>query len=231
LVFSPNQNHGLARQFRDGVRGFNFDLFNDGSKIKTCHPPPHWCHNPENDIRGLMNELKKGRHDDSFIIIQLESHISTRHYDLLEKWFGNKLVKNFNKERTLGYYMERDQQVLIFTDKNPRPSQGIHSTSDFIVENKYEWSDRYGYPNMKYRRGPPFGRRMRLMNYFNSHTGLGDMVASKYVHDHDRALRNIKKYQEQRYTEGKINVLLVDYYEQGDVFKIQETMRMRGKLS
>jgi len=223
-VFSFNQNRGLARQFRDGVRGFNFDLYPNGSKIKSCHGGRLWCHNPEDDIKGLMNELRKGRYDDAFIIIQLESYISTSHYRLLEKWFGEKLVKNFDKEKKLGYYLERNQQVLIFTDKDPQPHQGIHDTNAFIVENDYKWWNwnRYGDPKVKYRRGPKSGTRMRIMNNFIT---LPDMVASSIVNGYDRALRNINTYRKQSYTGGKINGLLVDFYEKGNVFKIQKHIR------
>ena len=73
-----------------------------------------------------MNELNKDRYDDSFIIIQLESYIGASRYHLLERWFGDKLVKNFNRNKKLGYYMEKGQQVLIFTDRYARPNQGIH---------------------------------------------------------------------------------------------------------
>merc|ERR1712157_555388 len=72
-------------------------------------------------------------------------------------------------------------------------------------------------------------------NYFCSDTGLGDMVASYVVHDVERALRNIRKYEAQDYTGGKTNILLVDYYETGDkrngeleIFVVQYVMRNGG---
>jgi len=221
-VFSPNQNRGLGRQFRDGIRGFNFDLYPDGSKIKTCHGGS-WCYNPRDQIRDLVNELNKDRYDDSFIIIQLESYIGASRYHLLERWFGDKLVKNFNRNKKLGYYMEKGQQVLIFTDRYARPNQGIHWTESFIVENGYSWKNRYGVPNMNYRRGPKSGIRMRVMSYFCC--GTGDMVASRHVNNPGRAIRNIQKYKQQSFADKKINGLLVDYYSQGRVFEIQRLMR------
>jgi len=229
-VFSPNQNRGLARQFRDGVRGFNLDLKANGDKMKSCHGKGWyaggwWCHDPKDDIEGLMKELNRDVYDDSFIFVQLQSEIGTRHYHLLEKWFGSKLVKNFDKSQKLGYYMERGQQVLIFTDKDARPSQGIHDTNKFIVENQYEWKNRFSTPPMGYRRGPKSGTRIRLMNSFCSGSGGGDMGASRYVNNYGRALKHITEYIKQPYTGRKINVLMVDYYELGYVFDIQNKMR------
>jgi len=225
-VFSPNQNRGLARQFRDGIRGFNLDLKENGHEMKSCHGGSLWCHDPKDDIESLVKELNRDVYDDSFIFVQLQSEIGTRHYHLLEEWFGSKLVKNFDKRQKLGYYMERGQQVLIFTDKDARPSQGIHDTNKFIVENQYLWTNRYSTPPMGYRRGPKIGTRIRLMNSFVS-IGVkhGDMVASKRANNYGRALRHINEYKKQSYTGGKINVLMVDYYEMGDVFKIQNKMR------
>jgi len=226
-VGSPNQDHGLARQFRDGIRGFTLDLYNDGvNRIKTCHGG---CHNAEDDIQGLMNELNKDRYDDSFIIIQLESYISRSRYYLLERWFGSKLVKNFDKNQKLGYYMERGQQVLIFTDKTARPHQGIHKSTRFIVENEYEWSDEKGVPNMNYRRGPESGMRMRVMNYFCTTFGLGSRHNTRHVNNMDIALKHIEEYKKQSYTGGKINGLIVDFYTSPStgrgVFDVQRRMR------
>jgi len=228
-VFSPNQNRGLARQFRDGVRGFNLDLKANGNKIKSCHGKhwlvSWWCYNPKDQIRDLMNELNKDWYDDSFIIVQLESKIKTQHYHLLENWFGSKLVKNFNKNKKLGYYMERGQQVLIFTDGDARPSQGIHDTNDYIVENHYEWKSTRKRPPMWRRRGPVSGTRIRLMNNFHTLLGAGNMLLSIDANNYKKALRHIKSYKQQTYADGKINMLMVDYYETGQVFKIQQTMR------
>jgi len=219
-VLWPNQNRGLARQFRDGVRGFNFDLYRNGNKIKTEHGPV-LSYNPEDQIKELMEELNKDRYDDSFIFIQLESYIDQSHNKILERWFGSKLVKDFNRHKTLGYYMERNQQVLIFTDKTPNKHRGIHKTTDFIVENNYDWN-AVGFPNMGYRRGPKSGMRMRLMNNFIT---PANMASSSVANGYSEVLRNIDNYRKQSYTGNKINGIIVDYYEIGSLFRIQSRMR------
>jgi len=224
-VFSPNQNRGLARQFRDGVRGFNLDLKGKGNWIRSCHGASWWCYNPKDQIQDLMWELNKDLYDDSFIIVQIQSEIKTHHYHLLEHWFGSKLVKNFDKNKKLGYYMERGQQVLIFTDGVARPSQGIHDTKLYIVENDYACKNYRKPLPMGYRRGPKSGTRIRLMNNFCSPIGAGNMVASNFVNNYNKALRNIKLYKQQSYAAGKINMLMVDYYETGQVFQIEQAMR------
>jgi len=227
-VSSPNQNFGLAKQFKDGVRGFNFDLYMeaDRDRIKTCNDKRKvWCYNPSEAIHELIKELKREENHNEFIIILLQSELNDEGNAHLSQLFGTRLVKNFDKEKTFGEYTMTGKQVLIFTDKNANPSLGLHEITDFITENEYSWKHRYKPPNMNHRRGPTSGRYMRLMNYHCSLIGTGDWFASRAVHSYARALGNIEKFKSQSYAGGKVNGLLVDYYETGDLFKVQDEIR------
>jgi len=237
-VFSPNQNHGLATQFDDGIRGFNFDLYmdDDGESINTSHGGD-WNYNPKDQIDDLISKLDDNKNE--FIIIQLQSNLNDNGNELLSSWFDSRLVKNFDSSVVLGEYLKKGQQVLIVTDSNPNPRIGIHRTQSMISENDYSWTSRYSTPPMGHRRGPThpnYGVRfMRNMNYFSSLTGTGDMVASYVVHDVGRALGNIREFERQDYTGGRVNTLMVDYYRQGDsakgqyeIFMVQDVMRKAG---
>jgi len=238
-VWSPNQNHGLVTQFRDGVRGFTFDLFMDGDNLMTKHDTGvKWKkqYDPSDEIRDLVRELGKKENAGEFIIIQLESYIKDNGNKLLTSLFGDKLVKNFDSRENFGHYLWKCQQVLIFSDRNWEESIGIHSTRPYIIENDYKWKHRYS--------TPPLGKRersgtwteaprpMRLMNYFCC--GSGDMMASHEVHNTGRALKNIKKYESKPYF-GRVNALMVDYYRTGfkkkgvyEIFIVQYVMRHGG---
>ena len=214
-VLSPNQNHGLGTQFRDGIRGFNFDLYNDGSsQIETCHGGD-WCTNPMDDFDELISELDKNPNE--FIVVQLQSQLDDKRNNVLKAKFGHRLVTNFDPNRKLGTYLEQGQQVLMVTDRNPDVFGDIkiHNTNYFISENDYSWKNRYGSPPMGHRRGPKNPNQskkyMRNMNYFITVLG-GDMVASYVVHDVERALGHIRNFEKQSYSGGKINTILVDYY-------------------
>ena len=218
-MLSPNQNYGLGTQFRDGIRGFNFDLCNNGSssQIETCHDPLNsWCSNPMDDFDELIIELDKNPNE--FIVVQLQSELDDEHNNVLKAKFGNRLVTNFDPNKILGIYLEKGQQVLIVTDHNPDVFSDIkiHDTNYFISENDYSWKDRYGSPPMEHCRGPinpnQSKKYMRNMNYFITGIG-GDMVASYVVHDVELALGHIRNFEKQSYAGGKINTIMVDYCE------------------
>ena len=111
------------------------------------------------------------------------------------------------------------------------PSNGIHDTTKFVTENGYRWSDCYGDPNLLFRRGynspNPSKGYGKLMNMFCSLTGIGNIIASWIVNDVERALGNIKQFQNTEYADGTINVVMVDYYDVGDesIMKVQNVMR------
>lgn len=239
-VLSPNQNHDLAKQFRNGVRGFNLDLYMDGGIVMTHHGfGSLWAYNPSNDVQELMDELKKPENAGEFIIIQLQAEDGLD-LNVVSNWFGSKLVKRFSMIRKLGHYLHYGQQVLVFTDNEHDANIGIHNTNEFIVENEYEWNQptsawyepwksvdlENNPPPMEHRRGPDKDERISLMNYFCC-DGLGNMMKSHRVHEKSVVKRNIGLYKNEDYTGGKINILNVDYYEVRDyaIFDVQTDMR------
>ncbi len=238
-VFSPNQNYGLKTQFNDGIRGFNFDLYPEGCcEINTSHGlGTIWKYNPEDQIKELIGALDEKPKE--FIVIQLQSGpLESKHYELLATWFGPRLIKNFDPDTILGDYIDRGEKVLIVTDDGTDydASIGIHNTEDIICENDYKYKNYFESPPFEYRRGPKHGetnkRFLRAMNYFYQ---IGHMAAAYRLHDTERALGYISEFEQQSYTGGVINTLLVDYYTQGDsargeyeIFIIQDVMRKAG---
>jgi len=233
-VLSPNQNHDLARQFRDGVRGFNLDLYWHKGKIITKHGGGV-SYDPSGYVTGLKNELSKIENKGEFIIVQLQASSNVEIIDEVGKWFGDLLVKNFNINLRLDHYIQQGQQVLVFTDSWYQNSKGIHATNQFIVENSYKWNTKwytwalggwfapitglFGSPFLEligakvdYRRGPDTGKRISLMNYFCC-DGTGSMAKASRIHRHHTVRRNMNKYKEKSYSNGKVNVLMVDYYD------------------
>jgi len=237
-VGSPNQNHDLARQFRDGVRGFNLDLYMENNVVKTKHGPGN-SYDPRHYVQGLMNELNKVENAGEFIIVQLQQDNSNGNVDLnaVSDWFGDKLVKNFDNHKKLGHYLKDGKQVLVFSDRRWNNGKGIHYTNEYIVENTYKWNSKwydwlfrrrffgvitglFGSPflelrgtPMDYRRGPKSGGHViRLMNYFCC-DGTGNMAKASRLHWHGTVRKNMQKYESQSYTQGKPNILMVDYYD------------------
>jgi len=195
-VLSPNQNYFPTTQFRDGVRGFGFDLYMDGDNaIETCHGG---CWDPEDEIKELVGLLEQ--EPDEFIIIQLESYLTDKGYLILSGWFGGKLVKNFNPAYRLGHYLSRGEQVLILTDKpsHADPSIGIHDSQKYISENQYDW--HFGLsPPVDHRRGPQYPSSETFMVMINSFKtsvgGTGNFINSQSANSVGTALFNVQLFE------------------------------------
>lgn len=232
-VLAPNQNHGLSKQFADGIRLFNLDLYGSNGNVYTQHGPS-LRYNPQQEIEELVEAIQNDW--EAFVVIQLQDRMEdTTTRDFFLSWFGDNdmIVTNFNLQEQLGAaYMVHGQRVLIVTDKNANvdASKGMHSTTQFIVENDYSWNTCYlGSPPMNYRRGDRSTtvRTAKLMNYFCSGPipGTGDVVASANVNQAHRILEAAREFVQQDYTHNNINMILVDYYDQGNVMEAQARIR------
>lgn len=232
-VFSPNQNHGLSTQYRDGVRFFNWDLYYDEEqdKVVTSHGPG-MAYDPMVSIQDLvttaMGEPDSG---EDFVLIQLQDGVRDAerlHRFLQDTGLSTRLIQDFDTTETLGDHLRRGRDVLLVTDARTSvdPPWGIHDTRDVVTENDYSWRSCYfDAAPVTYRRGPSRGRPFRLMNYFCSLIGTGDVIAADNVNQRHRILYSAREFVRQKYTGGRINGILVDYYEEGDVFGAQVQIR------
>ena len=232
-VLSPNQNHGLATQFADGIRLFNLDLYYDDvqGKVVTSHGPG-LVYDPSDQMTELLNAMGNNNHaGGDFVIIQLQDAVRSAEkisQFFSDTGFASRLVKNFDITKSLGDYIQQGQDVLLVTDAwgSYSPTLGIHYSNDFVTENDYTWTSCYfDSATMSYRRGPKSGLSFKLMNYFCSLTSTGDIIASGNTNQKHRILYSVREFIRQGYTGGKINGILVDYYDEGDVFGAQAQVR------
>jgi len=233
-VLSPNQNNGLKKQFEDGIRGFNLDLYMKDGGIWTYHGLTNTMgYNPESEVNDLINAMNEKQHQEEFVVVQLQDAMDHVGRDILVGWFGSLLVKDFDIKKTLDHYINQGQRVLIVTSKeeNINTTKGIHDTNEVITENNYKWRECYlEGPLTGYRRGPETGQSAKLMNSFCSKFGIGDEKSSEEVNGKDKILYNAQNFLKLPFAQNKINIILVDYYETGDVFGAQETIR-EGRLN
>lgn len=227
-VFSPNQHRGIVRQFQDGIRGFNPDLYTAGNNILWTSHGGDWGYDPSSEISALVSELNKPENRYEFIVVQVQDAMNVPTEDKFLRLWGDLLIKNFNSNEKLSKYIERNKRVLVLTGGTANPDKGVHDTKKLIIENEYEWSVCYGYsyPSQKQRYQKEIENlevdpgAAVLMNYFCSFVGgTGDPVASAHVNNKDRILSNVETIKGLDYTGGKVNIIQVDYYEKGDVFE------------
>lgn len=228
-VLSPNQNFDVQKQFRDGIRGFNFDLYTSDGHLWTYHGGPGFGYDPSDVIASLRSELEKPENRNEFVVVQLEDYMDKSTSLRFLQLFKDLVITNFDTSKPLSYYIGLNKRVFIATsNKNTLDeAAGLHETRKYIIENEYKWQLCYTtLPNLGIRYVyPPAPRAAVLMNHFCSATGTGDMIASDAVNRYQRTLYDARQMMKQPYTRGNINIIHVDYYDRGTVFQAQNALR------
>jgi len=238
-----NQNHSPVNQFRNGVRGFNFDLYptdRSETKIWTRHG---WggglqSHNPTDEIQELIAELNLKKNRDEIIVVQLQNgldghRIGTAGIDYLVNLFGTLLIEkkeDYIDSEDLGVAIQDNQRVYLVTNEEADEGKNFFRSADVIGENRYQWekcfkrrsNDRKEMPLVCRNDPTPQCRgndAMLLMNHFCGRPN--------YANQKCRILWNAQRmhgsstFRPSRYP----NIINVDFYDKGDVIGAQQCLR------
>lgn len=256
---SDNQKYDLVQQFKDGVRGFNFDLrsYNEGkgNGLFTCHGRDFGsCYNPAGIIQDLIDELNKSANRNEFIIIQVQNDgMIDNQIDTLTNMFGNLLVDDIDDylKEDLKETIEANKRVFLTTSKDPKPLKKFFLSGTVIGENDYEWYWCRRTVRKKNRREMPTDCRTdpeTKCRSFNTYNGPGYSIllmnsfcgripsegTARYVNKKCRLLKNAERFRDSGnfrggdYNGGNRNlpnILMVDFYNEGDVFGAQKCLR------
>jgi len=224
-VASPNQNYGVGKQFRDGIRGFNFDIYWNSGKVIMKHGDWHSNVDYSTSVAAIVAEMNKQEYRNEFVLVQFQDDVGSDHLDeVLEPW-GDKVIKNFDPNKKLGEYIILGKRVLL-TSKYDRASEGMHNYEDLITENNYKWSSTFDDVDFGHRRGPKNSdTSAKMMNHFCGTAGTGSMVSSAIVNKKSRMLYDARTFKKQDYAKDTINVIMIDYYDTGNVFDAQRAIR------
>jgi len=237
-----NQNYDESKQFRAGIRGFNFDIYdeNDGdddtTELLVDHTPNSQTWNPQlyrDSVNNVLRELDKCENRYEIVVVELEMKKSGKLTNqwALEPW-GDKVIRNYNPGLPFSHYIQKGQRVLITTNKarEGNPNIGMHVRSELFVQNGYDWKCATNQePDFNYREGPLYqDKAARLMNHFCYNAlGLPDTGDSKRVNDLKVLQTNAETFSNK--FGGWPNVILVDFYEQGNIWPAQELFRSGNK--
>lgn len=231
--WSPNQFKREPSQFIDGVRAFAMDLYEDTSGKLILK---HGSSDPlevdyEQRVRDIVDVMDRPQYRNEFLLVQFESYLSSEQgiRKACKAW-GDKIITNFDSNNVkLGHYISQGKRVLLLTDRGrAMPHLGLHHSTKFLAENKYKWTNSLVPPDMAQRRGPQAGshrRYARMMNYFCSRTGIGNPLTSADVNNPSRMLYHARQYMKQSYAGGKVNVIMVDFYTEGNPLGAQRAIR------
>ena len=234
-VLFPNQNNREPQQFRDGIRGFALDVYEEaGGRIMMKHHPDG-IRGPTvdyfNSVRNLVSVIRESGNGNEFVLVQFQDEVRSEPalQRVVEPW-GDLVITNFDIEKPLGYYITQGKRVLLTTDVDwhHRPDMGLHRSTDLIAENDFAWYNVLAGPPMSYRRGPFGGnqRYAKMLNFFCTAGGIGNTVTSSTVNTEVRMKTHARQFMRQSYAQNTINIIMVDFYDTGgDVFQVQESIR------
>jgi len=247
---AKNQSRNLVSQFRDGVRGFNFDLYPcpqlgypnpNCDVIWTQHGGLFQDYDPTKEIKALVAELQKSEYRDEVIVVQLQNgldgnRIESREIDYLTGLFGELLIqkeKEYLDNANLRDAIEADQRVYLTTNEEADDKKYFFRSADVIGENHWKWKKcnrlikrvRKEMP-LTCRTGPTTKCKKnwegKPILLMNSMCGVPD-----YTNKKCRLLKNAKRmssssiFDDSRYP----NILMVDFYHKGEVFEAQRCLR------
>lgn len=231
----PNQNYPEPQQIRDGIRGFAMDVHEEmNGNIVLEHGELGLS---EVDylqrVQEIVYEMEKPEYRYEFVFIQIEDHLTSGDNGVTktcEAW-GDYLITNFDSNETLGKYIAQGKRVLLMTNNgnHVKPELGMHNANQLLAENEYEWQSTDVAPNMDYRRGPTGFQNQRyakMMNYFcQDSLGTGSKMKSAIVNAKARMQCHAQEFKQRSYAENTINIMVIDFYDLGNVFEAQEAIR------
>lgn len=235
-VYAFNQNFGEGKQFEAGIRGFNFDIYDENGELMVDHAPSEetWSPAPyRNSVDQILAQLDKCRYRNEIVVVDFEMKKTATgtHKRAMEAW-GDKVITNFDATKPFSYYINRGQRVLLLTNSRfNSPSIGIHRRRDFIVQNGYEWTCEMGnYPDFSYREGPKNDQySAKMMNHFCNTFKLPDQSESEKANDQHVILHNSRLFAQNPDFDYAIpNIISIDFYDKGDIWPAQDLIR-RGK--
>mmetsp|Transcript_31397 Transcript_31397/g.48169 ORF Transcript_31397/g.48169 Transcript_31397/m.48169 type:complete len:423 (-) Transcript_31397:139-1407(-) len=226
----PNQNNREPEQFRYGIRGFSMDIWEENNQVTLRHEP--WGEVDYLDrVKDILEVMDEPGQEHEFITIQIEDHLETKPGIAFAcNVWGDKLITDFDSSKPLGDYIKEGKRVLIMTNDNSHVDEaiGMHNSNNLISENQYEWYNSGQAPDYSYRRGPRRGqqRYARMMNYFcQDNPGIGSDDKSRRVNVRDRMQCHAEEFKQQDYANGKINIMMIDFYDLGNAIEGQQAIR------
>jgi len=248
-----NQNYDLVRQFKDGVRGFNLDLYDpdrSDTELWTKHGAGLQSYNPTDQIKKLVAELNKNENRDEVIVIQVQNGKypnvqrldRPRGVDSLTNLFGTLLIQDkdaYLDNNSLDLAIHLNERVYLTTDQEGYTSKHFFKSGDVIGENGWDWNncrrtiesnrdempiDCRDYPSgIKCKRTNNGDKPILLMNSFCGR--------AKFANRKCGILGNAERFKNSGNFEGNAdnwpNIIMVDRYHYGgsSVFGAQDCLR------
>lgn len=219
---SPNQNHGITRQLRDGIRALMLDAHRWMDDSYLCHGVCLLGHQPL--AEGLC-EITRFLDENPAEVVSIifESYISAA--DTARAFEASGLIEYVHAQPlgapwpTLGELVRSNRRMVVFTDREGGALPWYHAVFRYAYETRYAFErpeDMDCAPNRGDRTSPLF-----IFNHFLTAPLASPALAEQVNHNPfllDRARRCMRERSQLP------NFVTVDFYDLGDVLSVVSTL-------
>jgi hypothetical protein len=221
---NANQTNSISQQLDDGVRCMALDIYEHEGDTALCHGP---CTLGALSHRDTLNDLKsflESNPHDVFTIIY-EDHVGAEliEADFIETGLVDLVYTHTEGDTwpTLKEMIEAETRLVVTAESAGPPPAWLHHVWDVAWDTPYSYKSPEDF-SCDRNRGSE-GNDLYLMNHWvGTEAGLPSLDNAKLVNQSETLLARAQQCEAES---GRVpNFIMVDFYEEGDLFTVVDTM-------
>lgn len=233
-VLAANQNGNIPAQLAAGVRGLGLKLYytssvfcGSGTRLYAYHGNPFLgCTEFSTIGHQILDFLNNN--PDEFLFITIEGSASNAE---IATGFNSAGLTPFLYQHslgaiwpTLGELINNNQRLIVMTDNSGASLPGYHHLWSFAQDTEYDFATTNDF-NCNYLRGNP-NSDLFLLNHFLTVASPQPLSANS-TNDWNLVLNRARQCSASRNLHP--NLLYIDFFNSGDVFRAADTLNQIGK--
>lgn len=219
---APNQQHGLTRQLEDGVRAMMLDTYEWDGGLWLCHG---YCELGAQPLAEGLGELEAylAAHPREVLVVIFQDGVPVEpSVAALEASGLADRVWTWDRAApmpTLGALIDADQRLILSAESSGPPPGWYHHAWDLFTDTPYSFASADEF-SCALNRGQP-DNPFLLVNHWISDP-LPTQEGAAEVNARGPLLARAEACAAER--DRPVNVLAVDFYEQGDLFAVVDAL-------
>lgn len=234
-ILAANQNGNIPAQFAAGVRGLGLKLYYEssifcsgsGTQLYAYHGDPFLGCTPFSTIGNQIFDFLNNNPDE-FLFITIEGAASNSE---IATGFNSAGLTPFLYQHTfgevwptLGELIQSNQRLIVMTDNSGPSLPGYHHLWTFAQDTEYNFQTTNDF-NCNYLRGN-LNSDLFLLNHFLTVASPQPLSANS-TNDWNLVLNRARQCGSSRNLHP--NLLYIDFFNSGDVFRAADTLNQIGK--
>ncbi|MFT5645718.1 MAG: poly(3-hydroxybutyrate) depolymerase [Aureispira sp.] len=233
-ILAANQNGNIPAQLAAGVRGLGLKLYytssifcGSGTKLYAYHGNPLLGCTEFSTIGNQISDFLTNNPDE-FLFITIEGSASNSE---IATGFNSAGLAQFLYQHTLGEIwptlgelIQNNQRLIVMTDNSGASLQGYHHLWTFAQDTEYDFTTTNDF-NCNYLRGN-LNSDLFLVNHFLT-VGSPQPLSAGNTNDWNLVLNRARQCGSSRNLHP--NLLYIDFFNSGDVFRAADTLNQIGK--